>query len=158
MNRLRRNKFSIIYLILVLLILALIFYFSSNNALKSGAQSARVSTLIMRLFGIDETFENTEMVHMFVRKMAHFTLFALLGMSLRGLFGSLDVRHKVLFSAACGLVAACSDEIHQIFVPGRAGMITDVLIDMCGVITGVLFVCGISKIIEKIRRKKNLDA
>ena len=28
---------------------------------------------------------------------------------------------------------ACTDEIHQLFVPGRAGMVTDVMIDSIGV-------------------------
>jgi VanZ family protein len=29
---------------------------------------------------------------------------------------------------------ACTDEFHQLFVPGRAGLITDVLIDSIGAV------------------------
>ena len=39
---------------------------------------------------------------------------------------------------------ACTDELHQLFVPGRAGMVTDVLIDSTGaaLITGLLWIVG----------------
>ena len=37
-----------------------------------------------------------------------------------------------------GVLYAVSDEIHQTFVPGRAGQIRDVLIDSCGVLAGIL--------------------
>jgi len=33
---------------------------------------------------------------------------------------------------------ACSDEIHQLFVPGRSGKFTDVLIDSAGALLAVL--------------------
>ena len=33
---------------------------------------------------------------------------------------------------------ACLDEIHQIFVPGRAGMITDTMIDLIGIVVAIL--------------------
>jgi VanZ family protein len=36
-----------------------------------------------------------------------------------------------------GLYAA-SDEFHQLFVDGRAGMLSDVLLDTCGVAVGSL--------------------
>ena len=36
---------------------------------------------------------------------------------------------------------ACSDEFHQAFVPGRVGQFSDVLIDMIGVLLGVISVC-----------------
>jgi VanZ family protein len=37
-----------------------------------------------------------------------------------------------------GVLYAVSDEIHQLFVPGRAGQIRDVLIDACGVFVGII--------------------
>ena len=33
---------------------------------------------------------------------------------------------------------AATDEFHQIFVPGRAGMVTDVMIDSSGALAGIL--------------------
>ena len=39
---------------------------------------------------------------------------------------------------------AASDEFHQLFVPGRAGRVTDVLIDSGGVIFGLFVVFVVS--------------
>ena len=39
-----------------------------------------------------------------------------------------------------GFIYACSDEFHQAFVPGRVGQFSDVLIDMIGVLVGVISV------------------
>lgn len=158
MKQLKRNWFGILYFIFVLLILGLIFYFSSNNAVNSSGQSSGVLAFIIRIFGLDEELLNNGIANTIIRKLAHFTLFALLGTGLRALFGSIVLRHKVIISLLCGFLAACGDEIHQMFVPGRAGMFTDVLIDMCGVVTGVLFVCMLDWLINRIKQKKNLDA
>lgn len=157
MKRFRYNKVIILYSVFVLLILGLIFYFSSNNGLESGAQSARVTALLMRIFGIENTSENTSFIHTIVRKMAHYFLFTLLGMGLFGLFSSINVKRKALVAALCGLIAASGDEIHQWFVPGRAGLLTDVIIDMCGVISGILFLISITLICKKIKQKNDLD-
>ena len=41
-----------------------------------------------------------------------------------------------------GFLYAVSDEVHQIFVPGRAGQLRDVLIDTTGVLLGI-FLCSL---------------
>lgn len=70
-----------------------------------------------------------------VRKMAHFTEFAALGMCLGWLCAMLN-KGKILpfFS---GAAAACVDETIQRFVPGRGPGIRDVCIDAAGVLTGL---------------------
>lgn len=49
---------------------------------------------------------------------------------------------------------AATDEIHQLFVSGRSGRITDVLIDGCGAVAGTLIILLISRIIVMCRKKK----
>ena len=44
-----------------------------------------------------------------------------------------------VWSAVVGILFACSDEIHQIFVPKRGGRVSDVLIDCGGVLIGLFF-------------------
>ena len=73
-----------------------------------------------------------------VRKLAHFTEFALLGALALNAARHLQLRHPLALSWAFSVLYAASDEIHQLFVPGRAGMITDVCIDSCGALLGVL--------------------
>lgn len=45
---------------------------------------------------------------------------------------------------------AATDEIHQLFVPGRSGRATDVCIDAAGALVGILFCFLVSLIRRKI--------
>ena len=71
-----------------------------------------------------------------LRKMAHFTEFAGLGIWLFWLFSMLE-KHRS-FALLCGTLAACVDETIQLFVPDRGPSLRDVGIDTCGVITGMM--------------------
>ena len=44
----------------------------------------------------------------------------------------------VLLSVFLAFLYACSDEIHQLFVPGRSGQVSDVLLDTLGSFTGIM--------------------
>lgn len=74
-----------------------------------------------------------------LRKLAHFTEFALLGMCLAWLFGMLG--RGVLPALGCGFLAACMDETIQRFVPDRGPSVTDVAIDTAGVLLGIALLC-----------------
>lgn len=71
-----------------------------------------------------------------LRKIAHFTEFAALGMCLAWLFGMLRKAWGV--PLLCGAAAACIDEGLQSLSPGRAPMVLDVLIDSSGVLAGIV--------------------
>ena len=71
-----------------------------------------------------------------LRKIAHFTEFAALGMLLGWLFGML--KKKIAWPVLCGISAACIDETIQRFVPDRGPSVKDVCIDSCGVLTGLI--------------------
>ena len=51
-----------------------------------------------------------------------------------------------------GIFYACTDEIHQLFVPDRSGQLTDVLIDSIGLTLGLLFFL----MMLKFRRRNSL--
>ncbi len=68
-----------------------------------------------------------------LRKLAHAAEYAVLGSLL------LRATGWVGLAVVLGLAYAVSDEIHQTFVPGRAGAPLDVVIDAVGVACGVLF-------------------
>lgn len=70
-----------------------------------------------------------------LRKVAHFTEFACLGLLLSWLFGMLQ--KKGVCALYCGAAAACIDETIQIFVPERGPGIKDVCLDTCGVLFGM---------------------
>ncbi|MGL6280029.1 MAG: VanZ family protein [Gaiella sp.] len=66
-----------------------------------------------------------------LRKLAHLAEYAVLGFLLARAVGSTWV------ALALGALYAISDEVHQTFVPGRAGRPLDVAIDTLGVAIGI---------------------
>ena len=83
-----------------------------------------------------------------VRKTAHFVEYFILGVLLAGGIlrpegGRVRFRPEGLRAWAYGTVYAVSDELHQLFVPGRACMPGDVLLDSAGVLTGTLFCAAV---------------
>ena len=59
----------------------------------------------------------------------------------------------IIIPIVVAFVYACSDEFHQLFIDGRSSEFTDVLIDTCGAILGVLIINLIFKIIKKKNKK-----
>ena len=86
-----------------------------------------------------------------LRKLAHFTEFAALGMLLTWLMG---MRQKpICLAQLFGSLAACVDETIQCFVPGRGPGLRDVCIDSSGVFTGMILIyLGYSWIVHRRTR------
>lgn len=125
-----KNKSSTI---LMLLWMLLIFIMSSCDATESTNQSNFIVNIINNIFKI----ENIELLSFIIRKLAHFTEYLILGFLTINMLNKNDISKKYLLSILICIIYATSDEIHQIFVPGRACQIRDVLIDSIGSITGV---------------------
>lgn len=77
-----------------------------------------------------------------LRKLAHFTEFACLGMVLSWLFRMLRQKkwEHLLLPLAGGFLAAALDETIQCFVPDRGPAIKDVGIDTLGVMLGIVII------------------
>ena len=60
----------------------------------------------------------------------------------------------MLFSLLIGIEYAIIDEIHQLFIEGRAGKIVDVWIDSIGVCIGICVTMLFYKIIMQIFHKR----
>lgn len=131
--------------------------FSASGDRKSVQHSSRIIEPLVRwLFphASDEAVHTTVFV---VRKCAHMTEFAIFTLLIwRAANATIWKqtsgwnRRAVFFAAACSVLFAASDEIHQTFVPGRQGAVMDVLIDSIGV-TGGLFGLWLVKRIKKWR-------
>lgn len=72
-----------------------------------------------------------------IRKSAHFTEYFILCILYYKTL-SISARKALAASAVLAVLYAVSDELHQYFVPGRAAMAADVLIDSAGVLLAVL--------------------
>lgn len=91
-----------------------------------------------------------------VRKFAHFFLYTLLGIIALLLLNcySFSFRKAWLFTLFICLLYAISDEVHQLFVPGRGAQVRDVLIDFSGVLIGSSIIALIHK--RRNRKKNNI--
>ena len=119
--------------VLVAIWMFLIFLMSSFDATESTNQSNFIVNIITNIFKI----ENIELLSFIIRKLAHFTEYLILGLLVANMFTKNNINNLYLISIILCIIYATSDEIHQIFVPGRACQIRDVLIDSIGSITGV---------------------
>ena len=122
-------------LCIALLICNLIFIWG-NSLLPgevSGDFSDRVKAILQQLFSHDPQGTSGSGL---LRKEAHFTEFAALGMCLAWLHGMLQKGKLRPF--LWGVLAAAVDETIQRFVPDRGPSLRDVCIDSAGVLTGIV--------------------
>ena len=147
---------SRIFILLALFWMIVIFYYSSKTAVESTQDSMAVGMAIGRLFVADydelpesEQYDIAKCIEHPIRKTAHAMEYAVLGLLLTlGLYANKKYALKRYFMCRNILCPwmfatfyACTDEFHQLFVPGRSGQITDVCIDSGGALFGVL--CGV---------------
>ncbi|MGN0568941.1 MAG: VanZ family protein [Candidatus Fimenecus sp.] len=144
----KRKAYIVFSWIAVVFCMGFIFFMSSQGAEDSQALSDSVLQKIIGLLGIDISGE-------FLRKCAHFSEFAGLGLLLsNAIYASFNHRLTPVFALGGSVIYAVSDEIHQIFSEGRACQFTDVLIDSAGALLGVIIAFIIFKII-KVRRAEH---
>lgn len=137
MDNIIKNKKGM-YVFFTILWMVLIFAFSSQNGEVSNMNNTFIVDMLKK-FGIDLT-QMTQNIGFFIRKSAHFTEYFILGILLFKTYHLYLLKNYSFVSIITGFLYACSDEIHQHFVPGRAAALIDVLIDTAGVIAGVAIV------------------
>lgn len=137
---------GILYVLLILVFMS-IFGFSNQNGTQSSGVSKKVArTIIDTNVSTKNKDEKTkeklvEDSQKFVRKMAHFTIYMVVGilmMSLMYTYKNISVENKLWISICVGILYAISDEIHQYFIPGRTASPIDVGIDTSGAFLGIL--------------------
>ena len=133
--------------LLVISVAGVIFFFSSMDGPESMEMSSGFTTWLMRRFHPDYDLlapeKQEEIYQLFVfivRKTAHFTEFAALGVSLMLLIHDYSLRRGPLWAWGIGTLYAGTDELHQLFKGTRTPSLRDVGIDSAGVLFGVLFV------------------
>ncbi len=153
----KTNKSNRLYkavsVILILVLMAVIFYLSSQVAEDSGNTSNLFVELIYKITGIlfDEGL---------IRTLAHFSEYTVLGFSFANCFYSFKNKAYLIVPIICSWAYAWSDEIHQIFVEGRAFQLLDLAVDLSGTVLGVFVFYILVKIIislksKKLRKQKN---
>lgn len=163
-NRIKRKNVRIIWLVITIIWMVVIFSFSAREADESAAMSHSVGKEIgwlvipeFRSWSEDEQEQFAEKIDFPVRKCAHASEYAVLGVLILGTAYSFSEDQKkktVLLSWGLATLYAATDEFHQLFVPGRSCQFRDVCIDSAGALTGVLLFSLIKHKIEKSSEKK----
>lgn len=149
---------------LTLAIMVLIFCFSAQSGGESESLSDTIARMLASAFvgGFDNMpiEQQTQIIAQMswpIRKTAHASEYACLAMSLvitcwqiaswrhETREGARLCPRRVPFVGMTAFVIAvlyaCSDEIHQLFIDGRAGQVADVLVDASGAAIGCLLMC-----------------
>ena len=139
----------IISLALLINWMAVIYYLSSQIADVSSVHSQGLIYTIASLIGTELKSEASLLFYEgILRETAHGVEFAILSVlsffTLKYLSQLVNKGffNKPWFIEKCAFIFcflyACSDEVHQLFVPGRAFEIKDIIIDSAGIIVGIL--------------------
>ncbi len=152
-----------ILIILLILTFFQIFRFSNQNGEKSSGISRKITTAVTKnVKKIQELDKNKQeevlgKIEKVIRKLAHFSIYMVVGILMMLLMNTYKIKqfYRIAISLITGIIYASSDEIHQLFIPGRSAMITDVMIDTLGVSVGILlmFFCSVPKNIRDLNQK-----
>ena len=157
-SKMKLSKLKIMCIILSCIWMAVIFCFSARDADESEKDSYRVGLAVGKIIipdfeqkAKDEQLVFAKKIDYPVRKAAHATEYAILGILVLGVLYS-DKNNKVknisIPLIVC-IIYASTDELHQLFVPGRSGKPFDVMIDGCGAFVGITLTLVIISIIKK---------
>lgn len=148
----RYDDFRFVWLLAMAATVAFIFQQSTLPPSESAAVSGSVADFLVRLLGGEDTALGAFILR-FVRKIAHFAEFFLLGALSEGYLARRHTVENTALQLLGGLLVATADEGLQLLT-SRGAMVSDVLLDSLGYLTGVLF-AGILvfPILYSIKRK-----
>ena len=133
----RRGIYRLLSWLAVIAWMLLIFSFSQAAAPVSAATSLSVTERLLRFFGQTPSQQTLEFYESLVRQAAHFGLFFVLGCLVKLALTQSQAVHPLWQAILLSCGYALSDEIHQLFVAGRAFQISDLLLDWSGCVLGI---------------------
>lgn len=161
----RKTAVTVLAAVLLLALYTVIFGFSAQDGEQSGNLSQMISEKCVELInslsgghwsqtfmeGLTEYFEHP------IRKLAHFSEYACMGILVYVLWSQWLCRGKGLYLLTVGWVfcSAAADEFHQLFVPGRYGSFADVCLDTCGGVFGLLLCVLAGGLLQRFVEKRN---
>lgn len=125
-----------------------------GNSLVPGTGSGSISLAVMHAVRsvLDAlSLPSAWVTNFVVRKTAHFTEYAVLGMLATNTFDPGRTRERFRIAAMCLLLVLVPsiDETIQLFIDGRSGQVTDALLDCCGAATGVVLSYVVSHMLHR---------
>ncbi len=139
----KSDKKKIVSWAAVLLCMAVIFILSAQK----GEESQELSDILIVIFGIELSSD-------FVRTCAHFLEYAGLSVLVYNALWQTCGYARPFLAVVISSVYAVTDEVHQLFVEGRACQITDIIIDSIGAAAGIAVLTALIFVCRKTRRRK----
>lgn len=146
-----RKLLKCISILLVILWMIIVFSFSAES---SGESEYTSDSFTKFIFKGNITDDNVEKLSFIIRKIAHFTLYALGGICICicALLNFKANKRVYFISYIIGTAYAITDEIHQLFISGRSCELRDVIIDSSGIFVGVMLIKSFKYFFYKIKR------
>jgi VanZ family protein len=116
-----------------------IYWMSSSSKLTSDQTRSYLAILLERWFGLHPAESTVRLIGVVIRKSVHVAEYAVLAFlvfrALEGIFAT--GRRREAWCFAITALYAVSDELHQMFVPGRGASMVDWGIDLAGVLLAI---------------------
>jgi len=143
-------KTKLIHPILTLLWIGVIFTFSLSSGADSSLQSGMIVSIVRSAFSVLHIPTEGYNLVFWIRKLAHFTEYFILGLMMVNTVRSID--KKYLYGLV--FLVPVIDESIQYFTPGRAMSVIDMGIDASGLLLGIVF---LSTVYAKLKAPKGLS-
>ncbi|MBQ5824680.1 MAG: VanZ family protein [Clostridia bacterium] len=147
---LKRKALISVSWLLVAVCMAIIFSLSHQPA----TQSSELSMSVMGFFAQIFTKFIEAIGHDVFRSIAHALEYCGLALLLFNALYHTSGKPRIILSFVIGVFYAVTDEIHQIFIEGRAFQFTDILIDAVGTAFGITAGYIIYKVITTILKQR----
>jgi hypothetical protein len=138
-----KKYWHIVFPLLIVALMVFIFCMSAQpadeSAMTSGEFTRFIAKMLLSNFTDYSDAMQNKILHgmsFIVRKTAHFTEYACLGFL--GYIWLHRIRLGWLYTIGAAVLYAVTDEIHQIFTPGRSCELRDVLVDGSGACFGIV--------------------
>ena len=162
----KKQLYRIVTGILAVAWMCLIFSFSNQPATESSKVSGGLCHRLVErandTLHLDMTEKQqlamAEKIEYPVRKAAHMTEYAILGLLSFAFYRGILKKEKRQFLSALltAAVYAATDEFHQYFIPGRSAEVMDVCIDTLGASIGLAILFFTLKVVRKHCQKSKL--
>lgn len=131
---------------LLLIWMFIIFYLSNQNATISSDESGGTLRFILNLLHFNNVDDIVNIIHGPIREAMHAFEYFILGILSLNVIRFYNIKKCIIFSIGFCLMYSLSDEIHQIFIPGRTFQFIDLFLDFIGSLLGIYLLKFILKI------------
>lgn len=135
----RKICYRVIFGILVIGIMVAVFLLSSQSGGDSNYLSKSILEQVFKFLNVNVDSSKLDQYNLVLRKIAHFSLYFLLGAGTMGflLTTPLKVKYSFVLSLLFCILFAATDEFHQFLSGTRNGNPFDVLLDSMGAMVAI---------------------